>query len=146
MPAANTFKTALINHILANAAVANVGDAGGLQPSATAGSLYIALHTADPGVAGSQTTSEATYTGYARVAVTRAGSSWTVGTGTFSNASSITFPAATAGTNTVTYFSIGTAASGTGELLLTDALTSSLAVSAGISPSFAVGALSGTVS
>lgn len=52
MPAANTFKTALTNHILNNAAVANVGDASGLQPSATAGSLYIALHTADPTAAG----------------------------------------------------------------------------------------------
>lgn len=52
MPAANTFKTALTNLILANVAAANIGDTPGLQPSATAGSLYIALHTADPGVAG----------------------------------------------------------------------------------------------
>lgn len=78
--------------------------------------------------------------------MTRTGGSWTVGTGTFSNASSITFPAATAGANTLTYFSIGTAASGVGQLLLTGALTASLSVSAGITPSFAVGALTGTVS
>lgn len=39
---------------------------------------YIALHTADPGEAGSAVTSEATYTSYARVAVTRA-TAWTDG-------------------------------------------------------------------
>ena len=36
--------------------------------------LYVSLHTADPGEAGDQTTSEATYTGYARIAVVRSGS------------------------------------------------------------------------
>ena len=52
-----------------NTDFANIGDAGGLQNSATAGSLYVSLHTADPGEAGSQTTNEANYTSYARVAV-----------------------------------------------------------------------------
>ena len=33
--------------------------------------LFWALHTADPGEAGAQNTSEATYTGYARIAVSR---------------------------------------------------------------------------
>ena len=61
-----------------NTDFANIGDAAGLQNSAAAGSLYVSLHTADPGEAGSQTTSEATYTGYARVAVARSGSGWTV--------------------------------------------------------------------
>lgn len=56
-----------------NTDFANIGDAGGLQNSATAGSLYISLHTSDPGEAGSQTTNEANYTSYARVAVARSG-------------------------------------------------------------------------
>ena len=37
--------------------------------SSVAGSLYVSLHTADPGVGGGQNTNEATYSGYARVAV-----------------------------------------------------------------------------
>lgn len=40
--------------------------------------LYVNLHTADPGEAGNQTTSEATYTSYARVAVARTSGGWTV--------------------------------------------------------------------
>ena len=40
--------------------------------------LYVSLHTGDPGEAGSQTTSECAYGSYARVAVARSGSGWTV--------------------------------------------------------------------
>lgn len=52
MSVGNTFSLALVNHILKNTAAANVGDASGLQPSSTAGNLYIALHTSSPGAAG----------------------------------------------------------------------------------------------
>ena len=38
--------------------------------------FYVALHTADPGEAGDQTTSECDFTGYARVAVSRDGAGW----------------------------------------------------------------------
>lgn len=71
MSMSNAFETSLLDHIFNNAAVANIGDAGGLQPSATAGSLYLSLHTGDPGEAGDQTTNETAYTNYARVAVVR---------------------------------------------------------------------------
>lgn len=67
-----------LSHLLQNAAIANVGDTSGLQPSATAGSLYVSLHTSDPGVTGNQTTNETSYTSYARVAVARSGSGWTI--------------------------------------------------------------------
>jgi hypothetical protein len=68
----------ILKLLFQNDAFANVGDAGGLQPSATAGNLYISLHTADPGADGDQTTSECAYTSYARVAVARSGAGWTV--------------------------------------------------------------------
>ena len=68
MSMSNASETALLNLLFNNTDWANVGDAAGLQNSATAGSFYVALHTADPGDAGNQTTSEASYTGYARVA------------------------------------------------------------------------------
>lgn len=144
MSLSNTFETALLNHIFNNAAIANVGDVAGLPASAAAGSLYVSLHTADPGEAGSPTTSEATYTGYARVAVARSAGGWTVSGASASNAAAINFPAATAGSNTLTHFGISTSASGAGTLLLSGALTASLVVSAGITPSFAAGQLTVT--
>jgi len=103
--------------------------------------LYLSLHTADPGEAGNQTTNEATYTSYARVAVARSGSGWTVSGNQASNAALVQFPQATGGTNTITYVAVGTATSGTGQLLYSGALNSSLSVSSGIQPQFAIGAL-----
>lgn len=141
MSATNAFETALLTLYFNNTDHANVGDAAGIQNSATAGSFYISLHTADPGEAGSQTTSEATYTSYARVAVARSGAGWTVSGANASNAAAINFPAATGGTNTITHFGIGSDSSGAGNLFFKGALTSSLAVSSGITPSFAIGEL-----
>lgn len=106
--------------------------------------VYVALHTADPGEAGTQATSETTYTGYARVAVVRTAGGWTVSSGSGSNAAVVTFGACTVGTPTITHFSLGSVASGATELIFSGALTASLAVSPGITPSFAIGALTVT--
>lgn len=141
MTLTNAAETALLNLLFANTDWANIGDAAGLQNSAAAGSFYISLHTGDPGETGNQTTSEATYTGYARVAVARSGAGWTVSGANCSNAAAVTFGACTAGSSTVTYFGIGTDASGAGNLIASGALTASLAVTAGVTPSFAIGAL-----
>lgn len=141
MSATNAFETALLELIFKNTDVANVGDAGGLQNSATAGSFYISLHTADPGETGTQTTSESAYTSYARVAVARSGAGWTVSGNNASNAAAVTFPACTGGTSSVTHFGIGSDSSGTGNLFFKGALGSTLAVSSGITPAFAIGEL-----
>jgi hypothetical protein len=103
--------------------------------------LYLSLHTGDPGEGGSQTTSEATYTSYARIAVARSGAGWTVSGATVQNAALAQFPQATGGTNTITHVAIGTASSGAGQILVSGALNSSLAVSNLIQPQFAAGAL-----
>lgn len=103
--------------------------------------LYLSLHTADPGEAGNQTTSEATYTSYARVTVSRSGTGWTVSGNQASNAALVQFPQCTGGSNTITYVAVGTASSGTGQLLYSGALNASLSVSSGIQPQFAIGAL-----
>lgn len=104
--------------------------------------LYVSLHTADPGEAGNQTTSEATYTSYARVTVARTSGGWTVSGNTAQNTALIQFPQCTGGSNTITHVAVGTASSGTGQILYSGALTSSLSVSSGIQPQFAAGALS----
>lgn len=144
MSKSNSAETNLLKLLFNNTTWANVGDATGIVGSSTAGSLYIALHTADPGEAGDQSTSEATYTGYARVAVARTSGGWTISTNTASNAATVTFGACSGGTNTITYFSIGRASTGAGEILYSGALTVSLAVSTGITPSAAIGALTVT--
>jgi len=106
--------------------------------------LYLALHTADPGEAGSQTTSEATYTSYARIAVVRSAVGWTVSGNTSVNAALAQFPQCTGGSNTITHVSIGTASSGAGQIVYSGALNASLSVSNGIQPQFSAGALTVT--
>lgn len=147
MSMSNAAETALLQLIFNNTNWANVGDATGLRGSTTAGSFYVALHTADPGEAGDQTTSEATYTGYARVAVARSAGGWTVSGNNVSNTAAVTFGACTAGSSTVTYASVGVASAGASQIIARMAFTtpSSLAISAGITPSFAIGELDVTV-
>jgi hypothetical protein len=146
--ASNATENSLLLLLFNNTNFANMGDATGVRASTTAGSFFIALHTADPGEAGDQTTSEATYTGYARVAVARSSGGWTV-SGTaptqVANAAAVNFAACTAGSNTLTYFSVGLATSGASVIVASGALTASLAVSAGITPSFAIGQLTVTL-
>lgn len=145
MSMSNTSETALLNLLFKNQVWANIGDASGLQPSATAGSLYVALHTADPGEAGDQTTNEAAYTGYARVAVARTAGGWSVSGATVSNVGTVQFGECTAGSATATHFSVGTGASGAGSIIYSGALSASRAISAGITPLFNPGTIQGTV-
>lgn len=135
------FKTDVLEHLLQNATIPGVGDGTGLRGSTVAGSFYISLHTADPGAAGSQTTSEATYGDYARVAVVRSASGWTVVDEEGDNAALITFPTAASGTNTITHFGLGTDSSGAGTLVGSGSLDSPLSVVTGVAPFFAIGDL-----
>jgi hypothetical protein len=96
--------------------------------------LYLSLHTADPTAAGNQTSSEATYTSYARVAVARTTGGFTVTANSVSPAAAISWPACTGGTNTITNFGVGTASSGTGKLLYTGTITPNISVASGVTP------------
>jgi hypothetical protein len=145
MSMTNAAEANLLNLLFVNIDWANIGDAAGLQNSATAGSFYVSLHTADPGETGTQSTSEVAYTSYARVAVARSAGGWTLTAQTISNTALVQFPTATGGTATATYFGIGTDSAGAGNLLMSGALTSSLSISNGIQPQFAAGALTVTV-
>ena len=145
MSMTNAAEAALLDLLFLNTDWANVGDAGGLQNSATAGSFYISLHTADPDETGDQETNEIAYTSYARVAVARSGAGWTRSVSTIENAALVQFPQCTGGSGTATHFGIGTASSGAGNLILKGALTSSLAISNGIQPQFSAGALTASV-
>jgi hypothetical protein len=112
----------------------------GTDPSYRAGATqYLALFTADPGESASLA-SEATYTGYARVALTKA-TAWTDGGSTFTNADLIQFGACTAGTNALTHFGVVDTASGAVAQMISGALAATLNVSAGIQPQFVAGSL-----
>ena len=141
MSATNAFETSLLGLIITNANAANVGDATGLRGSTTAGVFWISLHTASPGEAGNQGTSETAYTNYARQDEARDTTQWTVTGNTADNDNVIGFPTCGVTGATLTDFGLGSDVSGVGNLFLYGALTASLVVSSGITPSFAAGAL-----
>lgn len=112
-------------------AIANVADNAATAPIT---SLYVSLHTADPTDAGNQTSSEAAYTGYARVAVARTTGGWTVTANSVAPVADINFPAGTGGSGTATFWGVGTAISGTGKLLYSGPITPSIVMGNGITP------------
>ena len=145
MSMSNASETALLNLLFNNVDWANIGDAAGLQNSATAGSFYVRLHTADPGESGTGSTNEVSYTGYAPVAVARSSAGFTVSGNQVSNTATVQFGECTAGSATATHFSVGLLASGAGDILYSGALSASRSISSGITPLFNAGALQGTI-
>jgi hypothetical protein len=134
----NAFETDLLELFFQAVALADLAEN---DTSSPATNLHVSLHTADPGEAGTQTTNETSYGSYARVAVVRTSSGWTVASGAVENVGAITFPQCSSGSATITHFGVGTLSSGSGYLMYKGALGASLAVSTGITPSFAAGAL-----
>lgn len=126
MSKGNTFENDLLLLIFNNVNIALIGDATGIRGSTAVGNLYIALHTADPGEAGAATANEATYTGYARLAVIRSVAGWTVAGNQVSNAALASFGLCTAGTNTLTHFSIVTDLAGASKILYKGTLGASI--------------------
>lgn len=90
-------------------AIANLADNAATAPLTN---IQVALHTASPLRSDTQQASEANYTGYARVAVPRTVGGWTVTGDTVVPVATIPFGACTAGTNEITHWSTGVAASG----------------------------------
>lgn len=144
MSKGNTFENDLLQLVFNNVAASLIGDAAGLQPSAGAGSLYLSLHTADPGEAGTQATNETAYTNYARIAVARTVGGWTVSGNSVTNAALAAFAQCGVTGATVTHFGVGTAASGAGKLLYSAALTASRSIADGDTPQFAATSLTVT--
>ena len=135
MSKGNTYETELLQLIFNNTAMALVGDASGIQPSATAGSLYFSLHTADPGEAGTQTTSETAYTGYVRKGLARTSGNFNVAAGALNLVANLDFDACTASPGAaLTHFAIGTAVSGTGKILYSGTLTPNITMAVGVIP------------
>lgn len=103
MGATNSFKSEVLRHILLNEAIPDIGDTSGLPAAATAGNVYICLLSQDPGDAG-DLTNEATFGGYARVAVPRGAGGWSEANGIAKNVANIDFPECTGGSEDLTHF------------------------------------------
>lgn len=139
MSKTNTWETGLLELLFTNTTFSGVGDATGLPGAATAGSLYFSLHTADPGETGDQTTNEVTYTSYARVAVARSGSGWTVTGDAVAVDANVTFPAGTGGSGTATHWGLGSASSGAGKLLYKGSISPTIVTGNGVTPQLTAG-------
>lgn len=131
----DTFESDILGLIFNATAIANIADNAATSPLTD---LYVSLHTADPTDAGVQDASEATYTGYARVAVARTAGGWTVATDagatTAKPVAAITFPACTGGSSAVTHFAIGVASTGSTKILYAGSVSPTITVTDGITP------------
>lgn len=145
MSMSNTSETALLNLLFNNVDWADIGDAAGLQNSATAGSFYVRLHSSDPGDAGTGDTNEISYTGYSPVAVARSAGGWTVSGNQVSNTATVQFGECTSGSATATHFSVCAGSGAGAAIIYSGALSASRSISSGITPLFNAGALQGTV-
>jgi hypothetical protein len=132
MGKSTTFDGDILKLIFNGTGIANLADNTATSPLTN---LFVALHTADPGVGGTQATNEIAYTGYAnRPTVARSGVGWTVTGASVSPAADITFPLCTAGGGTATYASVGVAVTGATKILYSGTLTPNIVVSNGVTP------------
>lgn len=93
-----------------------------------------ALATADPGEGGTMSTSEVTYTSYARVNVNRNSGGWVVTANSVSPQATIAFPAGTGGSGTVTHWSVGKTGGGATDLHGSGTVTPNIVTGNGVTP------------
>lgn len=135
MSISNSTENNLMLLIFNATAWANYADNAASSPQTN---IVVAAHTADPGEAGTQSTSESAYTSYARVNVVRSGVGWTVTNNSVSPAAQIDFPAGTGGSGTITHFSTGKSGGGATAILFSGTVTPNIVTGNGITPSLTV--------
>jgi hypothetical protein len=139
MSATNAFEASILGLIFTASAIADLAENDATSPATN---LYISLHTASPGETGDQTTNETAYTGYARVAVARTTSGWTVTNGSCVNDAEIAFAICTASPGSaISHVGVGLSSSGAGTLLISNALDASVTMQVGTTPIFSAGEL-----
>lgn len=125
------------NNILAlifNAtAWANYADNAASSPQTN---VHTALHTADPGEAGTMSTSESAYTNYARQNVARSTAGFSApAAGSTALVANLDFPSSGASGTTITYGSFGKTGGGATDILFSGAVTPNIAIgAAGVIP------------
>lgn len=135
MGASNELAAALLDSVFFDTAVPYDADS----------SITIALHTAAPGAGGTQSTSEAAYTGYARQTVGRDAAGWTRTGQTVTNDNAIVFPEASSGPETITHWSVGRGSGGSHKIHFSGALDESIVINNNITPEIPAGQISITI-
>lgn len=126
----NSFENDILKLFFNATAIADLAQDDGTSPATT---LSVALHTADPGEAGTQATSETAYTGYSRVTVARTTGGWTVTNNSVSPVANIDFGECTASAGAaITHFSIGTGVSN--YLMYSGTVTPNITMAVGVIP------------
>jgi hypothetical protein len=132
MTIADATENAILALIFNATAWANYADNAASSPQTN---IHVALHTADPGDAGSMSTSEAAYTSYARVNVARTTGGWSAPSGgSTSPVANIDFPAGTGGSGTDTHFSTGKTGGGAAAILWSGTITPNIVSGNGVTP------------
>lgn len=131
MTISSAFGSSVAQLIFNGTAIANVALNATSSPLTN---LFVSLHTADPTAGGTQASSEATYTSYARVAVARTTGGWTVTGLVITPVASVSWPAGTGGGGTATFIGIGYASSGATELICSGAISPTIVMGNGITP------------
>lgn len=131
MSIANNTEDNILKLIFTAVAWANMADDASSSPLTN---IHMALATGDPGDTGTMSTSEVTYTSYARTNVARSGSGWTVSSGSCTPDANIDFPAGTGGSGTVTHGSAGFTGGGTVDILWSGTVSPNIVTGDGITP------------
>jgi hypothetical protein len=142
MSISDTTENAILALIFCATAWGNYADNAATTPQTN---IAVGLHTADPGDAGTMSTSEATYTSYARVSVARTTGGWTVsGTSPTQVApvATIAFAAGTGGSGTVTNFSQGKTGGGAAAILFSGTVTPNIVTGNGVTPQLSTATVS----
>lgn len=131
MSIADVTENAILNLIFSATTWANYAINASSSPETN---IVVALHTADPGDSGSQSTSETTYTSYARVNVARSTGWTTASTGSVNPAATIAAPAGTGGSGTITHFTTGKSGGGASAILFSGTVTPNITAGNGVTP------------
>lgn len=127
-----TFENDVLKLIFNATAITNIADNTATSPLTN---LFVSLHTADPTDAGTQTSNETAYTGYARVSVARTTGGWTVTANSVSPVANIDFGACTASPGAaITHWAVGTLTSGAGKILYSGTVTPNITMATSVIP------------
>ncbi len=140
MAKSKAFAHELLQHVLNNRCIANLGDMDGLLPSQFAGSLYLSLHYANP-IEASNAVYESNYLGYKRSAVARDGKCWQVTENVAMLCKDVNFSAIeeTQDNKMLNWLAIGSRSFGNGLLFWSCQLETPIKVIAGVIPRIKAG-------
>ena len=134
MSISDTTETAILKLIFQAVAWGNYADNAATSPETN---IVFTLNTADPTDSGTASSSEITYTSYARVNVARTTGGFTV-SGTSPTVASpvanVSFPAGTGGSGTASFFTAGKSGGGASAILFSGTVTPNIVTGSGVTP------------